>query len=225
MTDVEKKVSFKWALVLTALTILAGIYGILTVDLNTAVPTSWDFDGTITNYDSPLLALTVLPIIQVIILLIACKINVFDPRAENLKASPKAVSAILTAIFALFFSLQIFMLLSAKGMPASINAIQILIGFLFIVIGNYFGKLKSSFILGIRTPWTLSSDTVWRKTHRLGGKTFVAGGFALLLTALVFGNGVIYKWLFFSIIAVTVAVPVLYSWYIWQQENKDIQQK
>ena len=57
-------------------------------------------------------------------------------------------------------------------------------GILFIVIGNYLGKIRSNYMMGIRTPWTLSSDLAWDKTHRLGGKLFMLAGLLLLLSAL-----------------------------------------
>jgi immunity protein, SdpI family len=58
----------------------------------------------------------------------------------------------------------------------TINAVLIL----FLVLGNYFGTIRPNYFVGIRTPWTLESDEVWRATHRNGGRVFVAGSLALL---------------------------------------------
>ena len=58
------------------------------------------------------------------------------------------------------------------------------IGLLLAVVGNFFGKLTRNFFVGIRTPWTLASDEVWMRTHRLAGKLFVVAGLAMFVLAL-----------------------------------------
>ena len=61
-----------------------------------------------------------------------------------------------------------------------------IIGLLFIVLGNWMGKLRRNLIAGIRTPWTLKSDVVWQRTHRIGGRLMVALGLAVLFAAMLF---------------------------------------
>jgi uncharacterized membrane protein len=75
-------------------------------------------------------------------------------------------------------------LLSASGRDAPvITVMQLLIGGLFVVIGNYLGKVRRNFFVGIRTPWTLASDEVWARTHRVGGWLFVLAGIAIIASA------------------------------------------
>ncbi len=59
---------------------------------------------------------------------------------------------------------------------------HILVGLLFIVIGNYLPQCKPNYFVGIKTPWTLSNEEVWRKTHRFSGKVFVVLGVIMILS-------------------------------------------
>lgn len=84
-------------------------------------------------------------------------------------------------------------------------------GLLFIVLGNYMPKFRQNSFMGIRVKWTLESEANWNATHRMGGKVWVAGGFACLAGAMlpVKAMGVV-----FPVVLVTVAlVPIVYSYY------------
>jgi uncharacterized membrane protein len=88
------------------------------------------------------------------------------------------------------------------------------VGLLFLVIGNYLGKLRQNFFLGIRTPWTLSDEEVWLRTHRFGGKLLVPVG--LVVLALAFVPAVGSAWLL-SIVLATALVPCVYSYVVYRR--------
>jgi uncharacterized membrane protein len=93
------------------------------------------------------------------------------------------------------------------------------VGLIFILIGNQLGKSRSMYLIGIRTPWTLASEEVWIRTHRLAGKLMVAGGALLVLGAfLPLPSGVIAT-LMLAVIAIAVIVPVAYSFILWRRER------
>ena len=84
-------------------------------------------------------------------------------------------------------------------------------GLLFIVLGNYMPKFRQNSFMGIRVKWTLESEANWNATHRMGGKVWVAGGFACLAGAMlpVKAMGAV-----FPVVLVTVALaPIVYSYY------------
>ena len=84
-------------------------------------------------------------------------------------------------------------------------------GLLFIVLGNYMPKFRQNSFMGIRVKWTLESEANWNATHRMGGKVWVAGGFACLAGAMlpIQAMGVV-----FPVVLVTVALaPIVYSYY------------
>ena len=98
-----------------------------------------------------------------------------------------------------------------------------MVGILFISIGNMFPKTKRNFSTGIKTPWALSSDTVWNKTHRLGGKCFVIGGI-LMLTSAFLGNGKIMFGATMVVVVAIVVLPMVMSYIWYQQETKNMEE-
>jgi hypothetical protein len=91
------------------------------------------------------------------------------------------------------------------------------IGLLFVVIGNYLTRVEPNWFVGIRTPWTLSSDKVWRKTHRTGGWLMVIGGLAFALGAFL-PPGALLPLLIATIVVVAV-FPIVQSYVLWKREQ------
>ena len=90
-------------------------------------------------------------------------------------------------------------------------------GLLFIFLGNYITRVEPNWFVGIRTPWTLSSDTVWRKTHRTGGWLMVLGG--LVIAACAFLPQGAFLPLFIPAIVVIAVVPIVQSYVLWKREQ------
>jgi uncharacterized membrane protein len=95
--------------------------------------------------------------------------------------------------------------------------LPITVGALFVVIGNYLGKTRSNFFFGVRTPWTLSSELSWARTHRLAGRLFVLSGLVIMLTAVV-APGPTTALVISLAIAGVVAIPVAYSYLVWRSD-------
>jgi len=92
------------------------------------------------------------------------------------------------------------------------------VGLVFALIGNQLGKSRSMYLIGIRTPWTLASEEVWIKTHRLAGKLMVAGGLLMIVAAfLPLPNGLIAT-LIVGVLSAVVLIPVAYSYLLWRSE-------
>lgn len=89
-------------------------------------------------------------------------------------------------------------------------------GMLFIAIGTLIGKARRNYFVGIRTPWTLSSDSVWAKTHRLGKWTFIAAGAISIFSTPLGEFGF---WVFLGTILLAAFVPVVYSYLLWKSEQ------
>jgi len=90
---------------------------------------------------------------------------------------------------------------------------------LFVVIGNYMGTIRSNFFFGIKTPWTLSSDEVWRKTHRLGGALFILAGLSFIGAAFI--RGILSALIPLAMILAAVAVPIGYSYFLYRRMEQD----
>jgi uncharacterized membrane protein len=107
--------------------------------------------------------------------------------------------------------------LSAFGKPVNVGSVVLTAtGALFLVLGNFMGKIRPNWFVGIRTPWTLSSKESWTKTHRLAGWVFIAAG----LTAMLLGP---FKpnWALMGMAAVMVpglVVVIVYSYLVWRND-------
>jgi uncharacterized membrane protein len=74
------------------------------------------------------------------------------------------------------------------------------------------------YLVGIRTPWTLASEEVWIRTHRLGGKLMVAGGLMMVAAAMLPIPSEAMMGIMLAIVLVAALVPILYSWLLWRRE-------
>ena len=93
------------------------------------------------------------------------------------------------------------------------------VGALFVLIGNQLGKSRSMYLIGIRTPWTLASEEVWIKTHRLAGKLMVGGGLLLVVAAFLPLDPGAVAVVTGAVLAVAVGVPLVYSFILWRRER------
>lgn len=212
---------FKIGTGLTIIAVLASVLAFLEIGIDTQVPAQWDAEGNVTAYRSPLLAFSVIPAVQLVLMFVLSKLHVFEPRADNLEKSWKAVLGIMTAVFA-FLTAVHFMIIgsAAKLFDQSPTIIFVMIGLMFAVIGNYSNKLHSTFFVGIRTPWTLSSETVWRKTHRAAAKPFVLGGILTAILPFILDEETMAVTSTFLLSGVAL-YPVAYSWLAWRREQQD----
>ena len=108
---------------------------------------------------------------------------------------------------------------NAMGVELDVLKIGFLvIGVLFLILGNYLPKCKHNYTIGIKIPWTLASEENWNATHRFAGKVWVAGSILLLVCAFLPVAGTI--WIAFCIMLVLVVLPTLYSYLYSRKHNE-----
>ena len=118
-----------------------------------------------------------LPIIIYYMMIVLPKI---DPRRENYAKHSGAYNMMQSAIIVFFILMHWATLAVPLGYDLNIGRIATIgIGLLFIVLGNYMTRIRHNYFVGIKTPWTLASEEVWRRTHRAGGLVFVVSGILL----------------------------------------------
>jgi uncharacterized membrane protein len=164
----------------------------------------WNAAGEADGYSNKWFGVFILPLAMTWGLLLMTLLPKMDPEKANYEKFKGSYNMLIN-VFALFFiAFHIVTLAYNLGFPVDVGLfVPIGVGILFIVLGNYMPKFKHNYFVGIRTPWTLANETVWNKTHRIGGKVFVLMGFALMLT--VFIEGI---WNFILFLAITLGGTV-----------------
>ena len=212
--------NLKKELPLIAIVLLPFIYlAYIWNQLPEKVPMHWDIKGEIDRYGEKMELIIIpilLPLLVYIIFLIVPKI---DPKNKLNKMGNKlqTIKVLLTTFMSI---LALFIIYSAKNQSfANPNYIILLIGVLYIILGNYFKTIKANYFIGIRTPWTLENESVWKKTHKLGGKLWFVGGIIVVLTSLILDKEPNVT-VFLIITGIITTIPIVYSYIIFKNEIK-----
>lgn len=180
----------------------------------------WNVNDQVDGYMSRFWGVFLMPLITLGMFVLFLVIPSIDPLKANIAQFRDVFNLFITLIVA--FMLYIYALtlrwnlgftnfgMSKAMLPA--------MGILFFFIGYMLRKAKRNFFIGIRTPWTLSSDRVWDETHRLGSVLFMASGVLAFLGAL-FGGMTAFWFLFVPIIGSTL-ITLVYSYIVYQRETK-----
>ncbi|MDM8147783.1 SdpI family protein [Priestia megaterium] len=200
---------------ITLLTLVAWLIAL--PHLPATMPIHWGANGEADGFATKINAMILTVGIMVLIYFIIAFVPRIDPRKENYKYFSKTYNILLNAVLLLFFFVNMSTILQGLGYNVPMSYIApIMAGLVFIIIGNYLQRVRSNYFMGIRTPWTLSNETVWKKTHRLSGKIFFIGGLLILISAfLPDGYKSVIMW---GSIVLCVAVPYLYSYLAYKKE-------
>ncbi|PZN08885.1 SdpI family protein [Thermaerobacter composti] len=141
-----------------------------------------------------------------------------DPRRANYPrfAGAYRLARQITVLFLL--GVHAVVLMTGLGIPVAVDrVIGLGVGLMLIIMGNVMGQVRPNFFFGIRTPWTLSSEAVWRKTHRAGGWLFILAGLAIATTAFLPPSWTV-PVILASVLGVTLGTTV-YSYLVWRRLN------
>lgn len=207
----------RWfGLVVTALAAAVSVWAY--PRLPETVATHWNLQGTPDGYSSRLWAVAMMPLLTLGLTGLFNVLPKVDPRRENYAKFLDSYWLIANAV--LVFTGVADALILANGLGYTVQVDRLLplgIGLLFAFLGNYLTRVEPNWFVGIRTPWTLSSDAVWRKTHRTAGWLFVVGG--LVIAAGAFAPRGVFLPLFVATIVVVAGIPVVQSYVLWKREQ------
>lgn len=197
-------------LCLLALGFGALVYG----DLPEQVATHFNLAGEADDWSDRLTAVLMMPGGMLLTWLLLWGLPKISPTGWRVEPFMPVWSRIQVAILGFLLFIHVAVLGHALGWWGADMGRPVLVGvgLLFAFLGNYLGKTTRNFFLGIRTPWTLASDEVWRRTHRLGGWTMVAAGVALVAMGL-FGVSEI---ALLVVVAAAALIPVVYSFFAYR---------
>lgn len=149
------------------------------------IPTNWSTDGTVT-YSSKT-EIWVIVGMGIVLAVLFDLLPRIDPRKENYKKFSSYYDGFCIAM-QLFLAAVSALILAASFWPGRIDVahiVAVLVGVLLMGLGNIMPKIKSNFYMGIKTPWTLSDDQIWYRTHRLGGRLLAAAGAVMVISSLL----------------------------------------
>ena len=192
---------------------------ILYPSLPDRIPSHWNAAGEVDGYLPKFWGLFLIPFILTGLVLLFLVIPRIDPlRANILQFLPYYEWFVV--IFVLFLlSLQATTILWAYGILVPINTVMSLgTGILFFYIGILLRHARRNWFIGIRTPWTLSSNTVWKKTHRLGSVLFMVAGLIAILGTLFPAYAI---WLILVPVLAVAGITVVYSYAVYEELKRE----
>jgi uncharacterized membrane protein len=146
------------------------------------VPSHWNASGQVDGYMSKTAHVFFMPTVVLGLYMLLSFVPVIDPKPESYEKFRHVYSVFRAIIVLIFSALYLAVTLFALGVPVSIGKFTMLaIGLMFVFLGNYLGKIRHNYTFGIKTPWTLASEEVWNKTHRISGPLWVIAGFIWIL--------------------------------------------
>lgn len=200
------------SLIFIAIPVVLTLY--LYPSLPEQIPTHWNITGEVDAYMPKPVGVLVLPLAAAFILLIMKLIPLVSPKGFQTDEFRGVVNIFTVTLVGFVSGVALLVLLAATGRDVHVNELVFAgVGLLFIVLGNYLGKVRKNFFIGIRTPWTLASDEVWAKTHRLGGWMFVLAGLVLALSGIFGVNEIVLA----STIVIAAVIPIAYSFILYQR--------
>lgn len=184
------------------------------------VAVHWNINGEPDGFNNKYFAALVIPAVILFIYLIFLFLPIIDPEKERYLEFSKIYNYFKSII--IFFMFFVYLVAGFNNLGYNLpieKIIPVSIGLLFVIIGKYMKKIKMNWFVGIKTPWTLSSENVWDKTHIFSGKIFMISGVLIMLTAIINSK---YKLpLFIFVLLLIISSVTIYSYYIYVKEFKN----
>jgi uncharacterized membrane protein len=180
------------------------------------IPIHWDYKGEINGWGTKYSLLGLIFLLPIFTYFLMLAIPKIDPkkRIELMGGKYYQIKFVLVVFMSV---LSLFIIYSSKSQTISSPImVFVLIGLLFMALGNYFKVIKQNYFLGIKTPWTLESEEVWKLTHTLAGKLWIVGGLLIVILSLFIPENINF-YFFLSITAIISIVPIVYSYLIFKK--------
>ena len=199
--------------IVTILPILIGVF--LWNRLPDVMATHFGINNEANGFSSKVFAVFGLPLLLLALEWFGALVTAHDPKKQNI--SPKMFSFVLWIIPAVSLFCAATIYPYNLGYQIDITFIaELLLGVIFIVVGNYLPKARQNYTIGIKIPWTLANEENWNRTHRLAGYLWVIGGILMVIAAL---TGIAKaKWML-AIFFILALVPFVYSYWLHVKRN------
>ena len=179
--------------------------------------THWDASGQPNGFSSRFMGAWLLPLIMAVVWLILRAVPHIDPRGANYEKFSGVYEALVILILGFLLAMHVVVLMIATGAPIRVERVAMpVVGAFIAIMGFLIPKAHPNWFVGIRTPWTLTSDLAWERTHKIGGLLFVILGLLMIATSFIAPEIAIW-------ILVVAAVGIViflfaYSYQVWKQD-------
>lgn len=208
---------YKGKIILTSLiTLFPILVGLMLWNkLPDTIVTHWGDDNQANGWSSKEMVVFGMPLLMLLFHLIAVCAIMADPKKQNI--SKKMMNIVIWLIPVISWVVLLIVYVMALGKSMNIGLIvNILVGVILIIIGNYLPKSRQNYTVGMKLPWALDDENNWNRTNRFSGYMFVICGIVFVINAFFLS--------IIPIIFVVVAgliVPVIYSYVIYRKGKSE----
>lgn len=200
-------------MIFTSVIILAPIVvGLILWDkLPAQMATHFDANGVADDWSPKEFAVFGLPLLLLAVHWFCMAFTSVDPKKQNF--SDKIITLImwLCPVVSIAGNGATY-LYALDNTVNTVPMVLLLVGSMFLVIGNYMPKMKQSYTIGIKIPWALNSEENWNRTHRMGGRTFMLAGFITIIAGFMQ-----LFWLVPVALIIATFIPVIYSFILYKK--------
>jgi uncharacterized membrane protein len=182
------------------------------------IPIHWNISGQVDGTTSKAVGLLLTPALAVGMTALLAVVPFLDPRREHMRQSMRTYTIVSSSVIVFIGLVHLAIVWAALGNQLDIARLMgVGAAAMFAVIGLVIGNTRSNWFLGVRTPWTLSSERSWERTHRLAGRLFLAAAAVMLIASAVGTPELVFYAVIGSVLLVTVIV-VVYSYLVWRDD-------
>lgn len=209
------KVKIVISSIIVLLPILFGV--IMWNELPDIITTHWGADGHADGFSGKVFTVFGLPSILCMLHFVCLWFTLIDKKQKAQNKKALGIIFWIIPVISLFTNGIIYGVAFGKEFKFALF-MPVLLGVMFIFIGNYLPKVKQNRTLGIKISWTLNNEENWNKTHRFGGKVWVIGGLIMLFSIFLPLKAMV--WFVLCVIVAMVIMPTVYSYHIYKQHQK-----
>ena len=181
--------------------------------------THWNINGQADGWGDKSTLVVFIPFLIIGLYILFRFLPKMDPKKENYIKFDSAYHAfrlLIVAFLAIIYFISVYINLGYN--LAMTEIMTWLVGVLFIAIGFLIKNVKQNWFMGIRNPWTLSNEEVWRKTHLMAQKVFIVGGVFFLFMPYISPGYV--PIIFIFVIVMILLLSVSYSYWLYRKIEK-----
>lgn len=192
--------------------------GLVYPDLPAQMPSRWGFNGEVNSYMPKELAILMIPALTFLLWVVLTIVPYIDPRSDQYEKFESSYIRLKQSIAVFLLILHVMMMTQYDNPMIMVKGILFGVAMLFAVLGNEMGRIRQTFFTGIRTPWTLADERVWRKTHRVGARWMTGVGVLNMIVVPVLPMPIAGIFLLVTLMGVSLAITA-YSYVVYQQLN------